>query len=269
MRTAARPLVLAALAAALVPAARAAHAQSIAYAPGTEHYRIHTVVKRMQQVQGQMQSGEITHDQRVSVSLSPKGKDTLEFMITLDSTALHSSTPTQLPDISTLRGTTVHGTMSPAGKVYAYTSSVPKGDVDSQSVVEGLTKFLIVLPRDAHPGSTWTDTSATNVDRQGSTLHGQTITTSKIEGDTTIAGQRAWRISRTSVLSLRGSQLSQSQTFSMDGHGTGTGTHYVSAKGIYLGSTAEQQMDMTISLPATGGQVPVKQTSSYTVEIIH
>ena len=94
------------------------------------------------------------------------------------------------------------------------------------------------------------------------------ITTSRVAGDTTFQGQKAWRVERSSVLSLQGTQSQAGQELKVEGNGTGNGTYYLGADGKYLGSSATQRMNMRITLPATGQTVPVTQAVTSTVEMI-
>ena len=73
-----------------------------------------------------------------------------------------------------------------------------------------------------------------------------TITVSKVIGDTTVAGQPAWRVHRTSTLLIAGTQAQSNQQISMDGTGTGEAMYYIGTNGVYLGSTSTQTMKETV-----------------------
>lgn len=265
------PIVRAAAVAIFATASLATPAQTpVRYAPGTQHYRLHSVVKRSQEMQGQKTEFEITTDQQVSVALAAgRAKDTLQFTYTLDSAKLVSNLPVQLPDVSKMQGTRVVGAMSPNGTVYSYQADpAADSDADRKAVTESMARFLVAVPTTAKIGSTWADTSSSTISREGSDLKTTTITSSRLVGDTTYNGQKAWRIERKSVLSLSGSQSQGDQQLSVVGEGTGNGMYYVSTKGAYLGSTATQNMTMTITIPASGLSVPVQQTATSSVALI-
>src|SRR5918912_3921516 len=144
---------------------------TVRYAPGARRYHLTSVVKRTQEIEGQKTEFQITNEQRVSLNIVQHGKDTLRFAVTLDSTKLSSNLPVQLPDLSKLRGTQVSGAMSPSGKVYTITSSiVADSGTDAQSLVEGMSRFLIAVPRSARVGSSWADTATSTVRRAGNDL---------------------------------------------------------------------------------------------------
>ena len=238
------------------------------YAPGSARYHLISVITRSQEQGGQKAEFKITNEQQVTVKLSAHGSDTLDFAYTLDSSKVVSNPPVQLPDVSKLVGTSVMGSMSAHGKVYALSSSAADSDPDAKNLVEGMSKFLLPLPEDAAVGSSWTDTTVNSVSSEGNKLDMSAITTSRVVGDTTFQGQKAWRVERTSVLSLQGKQSQGGQELQVEGEGTGNGTYYLGANGVYLGSSATQRMNMRITLPATGQTVPVTQAVTSTVEMI-
>lgn len=248
------------------PAAQASQ-RPIVYSPGNARYRIISVVTRSQE-QGGTREFRITNEQQLSVKLTEHGKDTLDFAYTVDSSKVVSDPQIPLPDVSKLAGTTVKGSMSAHGKVYEMTSNAADSDMDARNLVEGMRKFLLPLPEDAAVGKSWTDTTINSVSGNGGKLDMSAITTSRVVGDTTFDGQKAWRVERTSVMSIHGTQNQAGQELQVEGDGTGNGTHYLGVNGTYLGSTATQRMNMRITIPAAGQTVPVTQVVTSTVERI-
>ncbi|HEU4641895.1 MAG TPA: hypothetical protein VFS44_05510 [Gemmatimonadaceae bacterium] len=261
-----RPYVVVMLAA--LAGATALPAQGrIAYAPGARRYHLISVVTRSQEVNGQKSDFKLTNEQQVSVNLSAHGKDTLDFAYTIDSSRIASDPPVPLPDVAKMQGMKVSGTMSPLGKVFTITSSRPTDDPDAKVLMEGMGRFLIALPRGAKVGSTWTDTLRNVVNHDGNDIATSTITTSKIVGDTTFAGEKAWRVQRTSVLTLKGTQNQNGQQLRVEGNGTASSMYYLGAAGAYLGSAGEQHMQMTIDVPGSG-PVPMVQSVTSKVELV-
>lgn len=258
----------AALAAAIVAIAGLRPAQrGVAYAPGAGRYHLISVINRTQEHAGQKAEFTITNEQQVSVRLAAHGTDTLDFTYTLDSSRLSTNAPIELPNLDRMRGTTVTGSMSPTGTVYRYTATPPATDDDMRNFVEGMSRFLLPLERTA-VGSSWTDTTRNTVTQGGGRLDMSTITTTTIVGDTTFAGERAWRIRRASVVTLQGKQTQAGQELQVAGEGTGSGVYYVSAAGMYLGSSQRQTMQMRVSLPGNAGVVPVTQVVTSKVELM-
>ncbi len=239
--------------------------QPIVYGPGSARYHIISVVTRSQE---QGREIKITNEQEVSVQLAAHGSDTLDFAYTIDSSNVTSDPPIQLPDVSKLVGTRVQGAMSRHGKVYEITSNAADSDANAQSLVEGMRRFLIPLPEDAAVGSSWTDTTRNSVSGDAGKLDMSTITTSRIAGDTTFKGKKAWRVERSAQLAIHGTQSQAGQELQVEGSGTGNGTFYLGADGTYLGSSATQSMNMRITLPSTGQSVPITQAVTSRVEMI-
>jgi hypothetical protein len=242
---------------------------TITYAPGARRYHLISVVKRTQEMEGQKTEYQITNEQRVSLIIVAHTRDTLRFAVTLDSSRLSSNLPVQLPDLSKLQGTRVSGAMSPSGKVYTVASSVvADSGTDAQSLVEGMSRFLIPVPRGVRIGSSWVDTATSTVKREGNDLESKTITTTTLLGDTTFAGEKAWRLERKLVLQIGGTQVQGSDQLAVKGDGTGSGMYYVSTKGVYLGSTATQNMTMTVAIASKGLTIPVTQSAISKVELV-
>jgi hypothetical protein len=267
-------MILVRLSAMLLVAATLPAIGQIHYEPTVQHYRLHSTVQRSQEMNGQKTDGLITNEQQVTMTiLAPAAKraltekDTLHFAVTLDSVNMSSNLAVQLPDISVMQGTKVSGIMLPSGKVLSFGSDTKATDgVDRESIVASMAHFLLTLPATAGAGTKWVDTATTNVSKDGNALTTQTITTSSVIGDTTVAGQKAWRVQRSSTLTISGSQMQENQKITMDGTGSGEAMYYIGANGVYLGSTATQSMKETVK--AAGTVIPVTQTASSTVTII-
>lgn len=252
----------------MLTGASALGAQGVTYAPGTAQYRITSVTKSTSEMQGQSQEAEISATQRISVNVTAKSKDTLQFTITLDSAKSSSSNPMIPPtDVSKLIGTKVTGTMSPVGKTYAVSPAPAAGGEDVAALVEGLSHFLVSLPKGG-AGASAVDTIDSKVKRNGVDVSRNVITTSKVVGDTTYAGEKAWRIQRTAVLAVTGQGETQGQAISLAGKGDIAEMVFVSQKGMYLGSNSTSNINLTIQVPGANLEIPQKQVTTTTVERI-
>lgn len=250
-------------------AAIAMPAQAVAkYSPGTRRYHLITVTTRSAEQDGQHSEFRITTDQILSVKIAARTKDTLDFSYTMDSSSIVTDPPIGMPDISSMKGTEVHGAMSPQGKVYTFTSAADSNDLDRQRLVAGMSKFLVTLPANAHVGSTWVDTTDKNTDQGGDHLDQRTITTSTILADTVYQGERSWRVRRQDALSMAGTQSSLGSHQTLDGHGAGDAVYYISTAGVYLGSVGSQTTQVTITEKETGKTTPGTLSGTSKVELL-
>ena len=67
---------------------------------------------------------------------------------------------------------------------------------------------------------------------------------------------------------VEGSGTSFGQELSIQGDGTATGTHRLSAEGRLLEASVGDSVGMAISVPAVGQTVPTVVTSRYTLRLL-
>ena len=260
-----RPLTLAALA---MAAGAALPAQAIRYAPGEFRYGVVTVIKRSDARGDQKQDYTITANQALTLLLTPRGADSLRFRITLDAYTLGSDLPVQLPAVSQLQGTVVEGVITASGRMvrYSHRSPVTSG-ADVLALAENMSRFLVTVSPDAVTGATAVDTTSSRQSNAGGELLERTITTTKVDGDTTFAGQKAWRIRRDTDVTVSGTTMQSGQALHVEGGGTGTGTFFLSMKGVYLGALTRSTTSTAITLP-DGGAVVSSQEATSTIQLV-
>ncbi len=235
------------------------------YSAGNHRYDVTSVVKREQEHLGTKQSMEITTMQQVSLELTQKGRDSLGFRVTLDSSSSTASDGAELPNLNGLKGIGIRGTLSPLGKVYEYAPQVALDDELVKQLQTGMSHLLPVFPKGVRVGTTWVDTNVTAVNSAGNDLRTTTIITSTILSDTTYEGGPAIRVERKFAQQMTGKGEQLGQTMQFEGSGGGSGMYYVSRGGIYLGSTESTSSTMTLTLQPSGVTIPVKQTVTSTV----
>jgi hypothetical protein len=251
----------------LAPAALlSAQGAAALYTPGAHRYGFTSVVKREQEHLGTKQSLEITTVQQVSLELARKTRDTLTLVVTLDSSSSSASNGADLPNLNGLKGVGIQGTMSPAGKVYAFAPKTALDDELVKQIQTGMSRMLPVFPKGVAVGTAWVDTNVTAVNNEGNDLRTTTIVTSTILGDTTYDGQAAIRVQRKFAQKMSGKGAQLGETMQFDGAGDGSGMYYVSRAGVFLGSTETTSSSMTLSLQPSGLTIPVRQTVTSTVQ---
>jgi len=271
---------LAAVLAALAATGSAAAAQSFAYKPGVQHYRLDQTVATTQTVQGMTQNAESSTAQFLSMELAP-GDSGLGVTFVIDSVLVvppDSTTPpspvqaqatAQAQDAAkALKGRKIVGVVSPLGRVQRLTLAdtvLP----NAQQLANGFKAFLVPFPSaSVKAGMTWTDTT-TNEFKNMSGMDGTTkgVMTYTVVGDTTVHGQRAWRIAQKGTLTMTGVGAAQGTDVSLAGTGTMTGEVIVGHDGVYLGGSMEQQQSLTVEVPAASMTIPI--TNKVTTRIQH
>lgn len=252
-----------ALAALLVTAfgVDAAGAQSFEYATGASRYKLVTQQKITQEAMGQKQDIEANGEQILSVNVARKSKDTLSVTIVVDSISLTNSVM-GATDVSGIKGAKFSSLIAPNGVVYS--TSAPDSGA-AANLGDELARFLPRVTGKLAMGATWTDTLSGKVKQQGLDVERTVITRSKVVGDTTIAGEKAWKIERNSDVKMSGSGTTQGQPISMEGTSTGTGNLYVSPKGTFLSSNSKEDVKMKITLISNGMEIGMTMANTSTV----
>jgi hypothetical protein len=231
------------------------------YAAGTHRYKLTQSVK--QNVNAQQV--DVSSLQQVTIALAPKAKDTLQMTLTVDSATINSNVPAAAPDISKLMHASTIVLLSTNGQYYSATKDTTADQV-VQQLLDQLGRMLPTLPRTLKAGSSLTDTVSVTRNQGGLLATSTIISTAKVVGDTMYNGEKAWRVARTSMTKLSGTGEMQGSPVTMDGKGDGSGTTYVSTKGVFLGSSGSNNISFTLTFPSNGMSVPVTQnvTSSVT-----
>lgn len=253
------PLTYVILASAL--GAGVVQAQSFEYAPGASRYRLVSQQKITQEMMGQKNESELKAEQLVSVNVDRKSKDTLGVSVVLDSISMvHSMTGAM--DLSKAKGLKVSSLISPTGVVYS--STLPDSGMGAD-LGDDLARILPRISRALAVGATWVDTLAGKTKRNGIDLDRTTIANSKVVGDTTIDGDKAWKIERTSETKLAGSGSAQGQPITMEATSTGNAFVYVSPKGTFVKSDGKEDVKMKITLIANGMEIGMNMANTHQV----
>ena len=247
-----------------------AQSGNFTYAPGTQHYRWVTEVHR-EQVQGGGRAPfefDVTTTQLVTLTLASKSRDTLQLGITLDSVAVSTKFDAPAPDVRHLFGQKLTGLISPQGKLYQFDPPPGTTDPDVIALYRAFRRFLVSFPpKPVAPGTSWADTTNEHVDKDGFAVNIRSVTLSRVTGDTTVNGQRAWRVVRHTdiVQSGMSSAAPDSERVTLLGQGSANAIHVISHDGVYLGSQSTQRIDLTEKNAISEG-APITQTFKSTVE---
>ena len=250
----------------LASSATAIEAQNFAYSPATVKYRITSTGQVSQEMMGQKRHDSLNSNMLVSLNISAKGKDTLQLMYVIDSAS--SSNAALAAQISKVVGDTIRSSISPIGQMFSFLPPSDSADGSAQQYQEFKT-FLIRFPSQSpKAGQAWVDTTTTPFDNQGIQGSATVITASKILGDTSYGGEKAWRVERKSTVVLNGSGTAQGQSMVLEGTGSADEMRYISSKGLVLGATGTESSDINVSIPAMGATIPITRNSTSKIELI-
>jgi len=256
------------LAALLVAPSVRPQRSTFAYQPGTYRYAVATTVERTQDQPADRPpfAFQVVTKQQVTLALAPLAADTLDLTITVDSIDVSSSLAAPAPNLDRIRGAKLKGKISSTGRLYVFQAPA-NADPETAALYGAFRRFLIPLPSTTvSVGSRWVDTTTDRVTKEGLDVTTRTITTSRVAGDTTIGGQPAWRVERNSVVEAHGAGTEAGRPLKLRNDGTIAGTHYISARGVYLGSTSTQRAEMLLSAGESNTSMPIVQTIKSTVE---
>jgi hypothetical protein len=240
-------------------------AQGVEYAIGTTKYRVNTTTKGSQSSPMGNAQFEVALREQLTVNISKHAKDTVRAQLTLDSIALKSSGPT--PDVSKLNGTKFVSLLSPTGKFYS-TKAPENIDPSLATVLEGVGRFLPSFRGNIAQGLSWSDTTTAKVTQQGMDLDRTTVSNYTVAGDTTIGGEKAYRVKRITSVKAAGSGSMQGTPVSMASTGSSNGAFFITPKGVYLGAVSTDDVDLKITILAQNVEIIIKQNSTSKTEAI-
>lgn len=238
-------------------------AQGVEYASGTTKYRITTTTTGTQTSPMGSANFEVGILQDLTVDLMRHGKDTVMATMTVDSITLKSSGPA--PDASKLRGSKFVSLLSPTGKFYS--TKGPDGmDPQLAQIVDAVARFIPNHRGTIAQGTSWADTTSGKVTQAGMEVDQTTVTNYKVDGDSTIGGQKAIRISRTTSVKAAGSGNMQGSPVTMETTGTRAGAFFITNSGHYLGGNSIDEVMLKITILTQNAEISIKQNARTQIE---
>ena len=165
-----------------------------------------------------------------------------------------------------LRGSKVVAKLSPFGAVYSAVGPTDDSIPNGAQLTEEMSRFLPKIRAKLATGSTWSDTTTGKVKQGTMDVERKVVANYKVVGDTTVGGEKSWKIARDAVTSLSGSGMNQGQQMSMEGTSNANGTLLVSQKGTFLGGESEDHATVKIVLAANGMEVGVTTVANTKIE---
>lgn len=237
-------------------------AQGLEYATGSNSYHVTIATRGTQTSPMGVQDFEIAVRERLTVDVARPAKDTLVATVTLDSLSLTSAGPT--PDVGKYQGTRFVSRLSPTGRVYS-TRSPDAADGMLSQLAESITRFLPTYRPDLRVGQAWSDTTSDKVMQQGMEVSRTVVADYRVAGDTMVAGEKAYRITRRSTMKAAGSGTANGSAVGLTSASTSDATLLVSAKGVYLAGDAKDDIDLKVTIGAQGPEISIRQSAVQTV----
>ena len=240
-------------------------AQGVEYAPGTTKFRVTTSTSGSQTTPTGTSNFDVGVEQRITVNVMRHAKDTVMAMLTLDTIAI--KTPGPVPDLSKLMHAKFVSLVSPTGKFFS--SKAPDGlDPQLAQIAEGVGKFLPSFRANLAPGAVWSDTVTGKITQMGLEVDRTSVSNYKVEGDTTIDGQKAFRIVRNATVKGGGVGNMQGTPVTMELAATSTGNFFITPKGTYLGGSSKDDALSKITIIAQNMEITIKQNGTTKTEPI-
>jgi hypothetical protein len=239
-------------------------AQGFEYAPGTQQFRVTQTTKVTQEAMGQKQDMETSDKQLFTITLARQSRDTIAMTTVVDS--LSKSGPMgPTPGLDRLFGFRADAKLSPSGALYSV-STKDSTIAGATELAQAAGRFLPRIRSRLAIGASWTDTVAEKMKQTGIEVDRRTISRYAVTGDTTVAGEKSWKLSRSDSTSLSGTGSSQGTALSLEGTATGQGTLFVSQRGALVGGVGAEQANIKIVVSASGMEIGVVTNATTRIE---
>jgi len=241
----------------------------------TLSYRTSGEAVESAEIMGQTRESHSTSSD--AFSLRAKGRKGQDFLIgvTIDSMSATITSPQGdvSPDMTSLQGRSFDMVLSPLGaevdisSAEAITYEAPTGP---RSIATGFKLFFPDLPgKPLRVGDSWPSGGGTTEKAGGVEVRLEFQNVNTYEGLETIDGRECARIRSEVTGSISGSGNQQGMDMVFSGTGRGTDLWYFAVKeGIYVKSTSDMKMDISITLSALGQTLPTTQTRIGEVKLV-
>jgi hypothetical protein len=172
-------------------------------------------------------------------------------------------------NFAAVRGLQFRARLTPTGTVR---DAIPSDSVTAQTFsqfVGNIRDFYPRLPTTGLlPDAAWTDTVTTDDRPEGGQVQVHAIHQSTVTGWEPRAGVQCLRIQVRGTFTLQGLGERGGQPYELMGNGTRSALEFVSADGRYLGGETHDSMSLSVSLPAQGMTMPIRQVLNSTITVL-
>jgi hypothetical protein len=198
---------------------------------------------------------------RLTLAEAPGGS--YRATIVLDSLlAWENGVPVPFDSLGPVRGTQWTATLTSAGTLEGLQAN--RSSTLGDELVSTLRLLLPRIPQGGvREGMVWSDT--TKYELVADAFPGTETTAMTYRATEAEGGRKALALESTGTYTRSGMRLQGEQELQMTASGTRQGTHRLSLEGALVSAQGSEAGDMTISVPAVGQTVPVKQSSRYSI----
>jgi hypothetical protein len=173
------------------------------------------------------------------------------------------SAPVPKAVLDSIRGLPLHGTIDASGHVVGVK---PLRDTPlAAQMTDIVSRLYPALRPKLKQGDGWTDTTKVSTPTNGGTMNLQRITTYQATGKERRGNADALKVDASFNSTLSGTQQTPNGPASIEGTGTGTGAHYVTPDGRYVGGSWNVTTKLTFSGAFAPKPVPVTLTETFAV----
>jgi hypothetical protein len=194
-------------------------------------------------------------------------RDTNNYLATIVLDSLQAAVggvPAAPDSIIPARGTRWTATLTPAGDLSALRAdrSTTAGD----QVGSSLRALFPALPSGGvRSGMEWADTTEVPIRADAFDAVERSMTTFRASDSDDPKDKKALKLESNGTYQRKGKGTQYDQQLEMTASGSRTAVYYVNPDGTIAAARGSDSGDMTITVPAVGQTVPVKQAGSYTI----
>ena len=196
-------------------------------------------------------------------------RDTAGYMATIVLDSLQAAVggvPAVLDSILPARGTRWTATLTPTGELSALRAdrSSALGDQIGSNL---RSLFPAFPPGGARAGMDWTDTTEVSIRADAFDAVERSLIRYRAVDSDEPSANKALKLESKGTYQRSGKGKQYDQQLEMTASGSRSAVHYVNPDGTLFSARGNDAGDMTITVPAVGQTVPVKQAGSYTITL--
>jgi hypothetical protein len=206
-------------------------------------------------------------DRTVYLRLTLAQKDTTGYLATIVLDSLQSSVggvPTVLDSIIPARGTRWTATLSPSGELSALKAD--RSSTLGDQIGSNLRSLFPVLPSGGvRPGMEWTDTTEVPIRADAFDAVERSLTRYRSSESDNPRARNTLKLESSGTYQRSGKGTQYDQQLEMTASGKRSAVYYLGQDGMLVAAEGSDAGDMTITVPAVGQTVPVKQAGTYSI----